>query len=119
MAAFWKVNNVDMPCPSAWTFGLMDVSAAESGRTTTGKMFKNRITQKRKLSVVYNGITDEDVHTVMTAINPEYINVTYHDPLIGDTTTKEFYVGDRTAPVKWWFTGTHVYESLSFDLIER
>ena len=116
---FWAVNGVNMPCPSTWSFGLMDVSAAESGRTDDAKMHKNRVAQKRKISVGYNGVTDAIVHTVLTAINPEYINVTYHDPLVGGKTTKTFYVGDRTAPVKWWFTNKHVYESLTFDLIER
>lgn len=29
---FWKVDGVDMPCPSAWTWGLQDVSAGESGK---------------------------------------------------------------------------------------
>lgn len=29
---FWQVDGVDMPCPSAWTWGLQDVSAGESGK---------------------------------------------------------------------------------------
>lgn len=116
---FWQVNGVNMPCPSSWTFGLMDVSAAESGRTDDGRMHKNRVTQKRKISVGFNGITDTVAHTILSAINPEYINVTYYDPLLGTRTTKVFYVGDRSAPVKIWFTGKHIYETLTFDLIER
>lgn len=117
--AFWKVGNTDMPCPSTWQWGLMDVSAAESGRTETGKMFKNRIAQKRKIQVGYNGINDTDAHTVLSAINSEYFNVTYYDPLSGQNDTRTFYVGDRSAPVKWWFSGKHIYETLTFDLIER
>ena len=30
--AFWSVDGVAMPCPSAWTWGLQDVSAGESGK---------------------------------------------------------------------------------------
>lgn len=116
---FWQVDGTSMPCPSTWTFGVMDISAAESGRTDDGLMHKNRIGQKRKISVGYNGATDDVVHTVLSAINPEYISVSYYDPLIGSNTTKSFYVGDRQGIVKWWWSGTHIYESLSFDLIER
>lgn len=118
-AAFWRVNGTDMPCPSTFQWGLMDISSAESGRAESGKMYKNRISQKRKLSIGYNGCTPSVAHTVLAAINAEYINVTYYDPLIGGLTTKNFYVGDRSAPVKWWFTGAKVYETLTFDLIER
>lgn len=116
---FWKVNNVTMPCPSTWSWGLQDVSMGESGRTDDALMWKNRISQKRKIQIGFSAVTDTDAHTILQAINPEYIDVTYFDPLDGQTVTRNFYVSDRTAPVKWWFDGKKIYESLSFDLIER
>lgn len=118
-STYWSVDGTAMPCPSTWQWGLMDVSASESGRTDNGKMHKNRIAQKRKISVGYNGVKDTVAHTVLAAINPEYINVTFYDPLEGGNVTKEMYVGDRSAPVKWWWDGTHIFETLTFDLIER
>ena len=116
---FWKVNNVAMPCPSTFQWGLQDVSAAESGRTEDTLMHKNRVGQKRKLQVGYNGVKAETAKTVLQAINPEYINVTYFDLMAGENQTRTFYVGDRTAPFKWWWDGKHILESLTFDLIER
>ena len=117
--AFWSVDGVAMPCPSSWTWGLQDVSAGESGRTDDALMHKNRVAQKRKIQVAYAGVTPEVARTVLTAINPEYITVRYFDPLTGGMENKEMYVGDRTAPVKWWWSGKKIFESLSFDLIER
>ena len=32
---------------------------------------------------------------------------------------RNFYVGDRSAPVKIWAVGQKIYESISFDIIER
>lgn len=116
---FWKVDNVTMPCPSSWVWGLQDVSLGESGRTDDALMHKNRVAQKRKIQVSYSGITDEVARTVLNAINPEYISVTYYDLLAGGENTRTFYVSDRTSPFKWWWDGKHVLESLSFDLIER
>lgn len=116
---FWKVDGVTMPCPSTWQWGLMDVSLGESGRTDDSIMHKNRVAQKRKIQVGYNGLTPEVAHTVLQAINPEYIRVTYFDLLDGKDITKTFYVGDRSAPFKWWFDGKHILETLTFDLIER
>lgn len=116
---FWKVDGVTMPCPSTWQWGLQDVSLGESGRTDDAIMHKNRVAQKRKIQVGFNGVTDEVAHTVLTAINPEYIDVTFYDLMEGHNVTLEMYVSDRTAPFKWWYDGTHVLESLTFDLIER
>ena len=118
-SVFWKVDGMTMPCPSTWQWGLQDVSAGESGRTEDSLMHKNRVSQKRKIQVGYNGIKDSDAQTVLQAINPEYINVTYYDLMAGQNQTREFYVGDRSAPFKWWFDGKHILESLTFYLIER
>ena len=116
---FWKVNNVTMPCPSTWQWGLQDVSAAESGRTEDTIMHKNRVGQKRKLQVGYNGVDADTAKTVLQAINPEYISVTYFDLMAGENQTRTMYVGDRNGVFKWWWDGKHILESLTFDLIER
>lgn len=116
---FWKVDGVAMPCPTTWNFGIMDVSLGESGRTDDALMHKNRVAQKRKIQVGYSARTPNVMTTVLQAINPEYINVYYYDLLSGRYETRTFYVGDRTAPFKYWWDGKHVIESLSFDLIER
>ena len=116
---FWKVDNVEMPCPSTWEWGLQDVSLGESGRTDDALMHKNRVAQKRKIIIAYNGPTADVCATVLTAINPEYISVYYWDLMDAQFETREFYVGDRTAPFKCWWVGNKRMERLSFDIIER
>lgn len=116
---FWRVNGVQMPCPSTWQWGLQDVSSGESGRTEDAIMWKNRVAQKRKIQVGYNGVTDAVAGTVLRAVNPEYISVYYYDLMDGGFETRQFYVGDRSGNYKWWWDGKHILESLTFDLIER
>lgn len=88
-------------------------------RTDDALMHKNRVAQKRKLQIGYNGLTPEEASTILQAVNPEYINVTYFDLLAGENQTRTFYVGDRSSPFKWWWDGKHILETLTFDLIER
>jgi len=45
------VDGVVMPCPSSFEWGLQDVSASDSGRTTDALMHKNRVAQKRTISL--------------------------------------------------------------------
>lgn len=116
---FWKVDNVEMPCPSTWEYSIQDVSLGESGRTDDAIMHKNRVAQKRKIAISFNGADKDACHTVLAAINPEYINVYYFDLLDNQFETREFYVGDRTAPFKCWWVGNKRVERLSFDIIER
>ena len=113
------VDGVGMPCPSTFEWGLQDISAAESGRTDDTIMHKNRVGQKRKISLGWQAINWETTSKIMQAFNPEYVSVKYPDMLSGKYETRTFYVGDRTAPVKLWWVGKKLIETISFDIIER
>lgn len=113
------VNGTPLPCPSKYTWGLQDVSAGESGRTDDALMHKNRVAQKRKIAIGYNGADMSTVSVVLQAVNPEYIDVYYFDPMDGEFETRTFYVGDRSAPFKTFWVGNRRVERLSFDIIER
>lgn len=113
------VDGVPLPCPSEFQWGLNDVSIGESGRTENAEMQKNRIAQKRKLELAWNGLTWQECSQILQAVNPEYIDVRYPDLMSGEYETRTFYVGDRSAPFKSWYIGGQRVESLSFDFIER
>lgn len=117
--AFWKIDGVEIPCPSTFEWGLQDVSDPDAGRTLDTVMHKNRVGQKRKLGIGYNNPDKDTVSQVLKAVNPEYIQVNYEDAMSGEMETRTFYVGDRSAPMKYWYVGNQRYASLSFELIER
>lgn len=115
----FKVNNVQMPCPSSFDWSLQDVSAAESGRTDDSLMHKNRVAQKRKIALSWSELTASETSTVLTAFNNQYFDVYYWDAMDGQYETRTFYAGDRKAPVHYWFTNDKRFETVSFDIIER
>lgn len=112
------------PDPYKCEYGLMDVSASDAGRVQDAgaTMYKQRIAQKRKLNLAWRNPPADAVSRILTAVNPEYFYVRYWDAMDGRYETRQFYVGDRTAPLRWYeipeLGGTR-YEELSFDLIER
>lgn len=117
--AMITVDGMAMPCPSSYTWYLQDISAAESGRTDDALMHKNRVAQKRKISLRWIGKTREETARILQAFDPEYISVRYPDKKSGAYETRVFYTGDKTAPVKIWWAGKKIIESISFDIIER
>ena len=112
------INNTGFD-PSEMTIGVSDISGSDSGRDQTGKMYKNRIGTKYKISLSWWCPTPAETSTILTAVSPEYFDVTFTDPVSNSTKTKTFYVGDRSAPVKWWRTNNKRYNKVSFNLIER
>jgi len=113
------IDGVTMPAPSKLDWSIQDVSIGESGRDDTGYMFKGRVTSKRKLVLEWAGKDPVTCKAVLEAVQPEYIEVTYFDPLMGETTTKTFYTGDRSTKVKIWSENNKIFETISFDIIER
>lgn len=116
-----KVNGVQIKSPSAFTWGLMDNSASDAGRVQDGNdtMYKNRTSQKRKIELVWNAPTKEEASSILQAFNPEYVMITYPDTLTGQDRTAEFYVGDRSAPMKIWTVNNKRYSQVAFNIIER
>lgn len=110
------VDGAPVKCPSGYEWGINDMSASDSGRTEDGKMHKNRTGQAVKLKISWNNIKTNEISVILKAFNPEYINVCYLDAMEGAFLTKEFYVGDRSAPA--YNTALGVW-SVSFNIIER
>ncbi|WP_394918174.1 hypothetical protein [uncultured Robinsoniella sp.] len=114
-----EINGAGVKDPTTFTWGLQDISTSEAGRTEDTIMHKNRVGQKRKLSVSWVNPTPQETASILQAVNPEYINIMYPDAMSGTNEIRTFYVGDRTAPIRAWTVNYKRYTSLTFDLIER
>lgn len=114
-----KVNGKPCPCPSVCEFGWADISKSNAGRDQRGKMHTLKIARKVTMKLAWNGVSREKCAQVLALFNAETFKVEYYDPAKAKgTTTKTFYRGDVSAPVKWWYTGKEILESVSFDIIE-
>lgn len=111
----------EVPAPDELNYGLQDVSASDAGRVQDANvtMHKNRIAQKRKLSLVWKNRSKAEVTQIMQAFNPEYVWIDYPDSLSGNFEVREFYVGDRSAALRKVFVGGISYSTLNFNVIER
>ena len=116
----FSVGGTSLPCPSKCDISYQDVSAPDSGRTLDGQMQKQRVCQKVKIELEWLGVNDADASTILTAFDPEYVDVTYHDTKTNAITTKNFYTGDRKGATYWWDdNGEFTYTSITFNIIER
>lgn len=112
-----SVDGNKVPCPSAYQYILQDVSGSGAGRTEDGKMRKERIGQVVGLSLSWNALKTKEISKILKAFDPEYIMVDYLDAKHGGYLKREFYVGDRTAPL--YNSELGLWESLSLNIIFR
>lgn len=114
-----RVDGVDLPNPSSLKWSKQSVSVGDSGRDDTGYMYAGIICSKIKLELQWNAVSPSVASQILSAFDPEYVNVRYFDAKENSWVVKEFYSGDKSAPVKMWTDGQKIYESLSFNIIER
>lgn len=118
-----EVNGVNM-VPYIAYGGLQwqraDVDGEGAGRVLSGRMIRDRKAIKIRWDVTCRPLTSVEQSVVLTAIEPEYVNVRYTDPVSNKIKSSRFYsnnipssyaMKDRSG-VEWW-TG------LTFPLIQE
>ncbi len=111
-----SVNGRQVPVPSTYEWELEDVSASDAGRTEDARMHKKRIRQAIKIKVTWDNVNTIESSEILKTFNPEYMQIVCLDPWKGGYVEKEFYIGNRSAPLLNGRTGTW---NISFNIIER
>lgn len=111
-----NINGVDMPNPKDMTVAIMDISNAE--RNANGTMMIDRVATKRKINLDWPALEEADAQKVLNAVSDIFFTATFIDPQLG-TTTKTFYVGDRTSPVLRHYGSKVKWEGLKLNIVEK
>lgn len=112
-----KINGVEIPTPSEFSVGIMDISKAE--RNARGTMIIERIATKRKLELAWKYLTKDELQQVLNAVSPVFFTVEYPDPQTGTHRSGTFYVGDRNAGALDYINGEIRWKDIKFNVIER
>jgi len=101
----WKRNDIDGP---------------NAGRTLSGIMIRDRVATKIRLDITCRQLTLPEVRMLLNLLMPEFVTVTYDDPMDGYV-TRTMYANNNTAQFlfarendtkEWW-------DGVSFPLVER
>lgn len=101
----WKRNDIDGP---------------NAGRTLSGLMIRDRVSTKIRLDITCRQLTLPEVRMLLNLLMPEFVSVTYDDPMDG-LVTRTMYANNNTAQFlfarendtkEWW-------DGVSFPLVER
>lgn len=99
-----------------------DIDGVNSGRNMNGRMIRDRITTKIRLDITCRPLTLGELRPLLNLIYPEFVSVTYDDPMEG-TVTKVMYANNNGAQFFMKqpdeLGGNEYWTSVSFPLIER
>lgn len=96
-----------------------DIDAQNAGRALDGTMIRDRVATKIRLDVTCRPLKAEELKVVLNLIQPEYVKVTYDDPMLGRR-TGTFYANNNPASYCMLAEdGTEWWQEVSFPLVER
>ncbi|AGK95636.1 DUF6711 family protein [Clostridium pasteurianum] len=110
------INGVAVTAPKTFQVDLVDLDSDTTQRNAAGVLMRDRLRQMRKLQCEWGPLTTVEISTILHAVDPTSMPVTYPDPYAGSDQTRTFYAGDRTAPAFNFNSGQWL--GLKFDLIE-
>lgn len=96
-----------------------DVDGPDAGRTMDGTMHRLRVGTKIRLDITCRPLNDTELQTLLNLILPEYVDVTYNDPMYGYV-TKRMYANNNPAVYQIKKNnGTAIWTGVTFPLVER
>ena len=97
-----------------------DLESPDAGRALDGVMYRGRVAMKVRMDITCRPLYSNESTIVLNAIFPEYVTVTYEDPLSGTVVTKQMYSNNVPATCATVYPdGTAVWNNITFPLIER
>jgi len=116
------INGIDMT-PFIANRGLKwqrnDLDGADAGRTMDGTMHRMRVATKIRMDITCRPLKSTELATVLNTIYPEYVTVTYDDPMYGRV-TKQMYSNNNPASFLIKKSdGAELWDGVTFPLVER
>lgn len=121
MEAVFKIGGIDfthMVGAGGIKWSRNDLDSAGAGRSLDGVMQRKRTTTKRKLAVSLRRISTQELISLNEALYPQFVKVTYLDPIDG-VITRTFYASTVDATTQKVINGKTYWEGTTFSLIER
>lgn len=119
----FTVNGVDM-VPFLAYGGLKwqraDVDGPNAGRTLDAEMQRDRVAIKIRWDATCRPVTADELSKILTAIEPEYVTVSYTDPVTNTVKTGTFY--SNNVPASFMMVnqcGTEYWAGVTFPIIQK
>lgn len=95
-----------------------DLDADGTGRDLSGLLTRKKVATKRKLTVSLGVIKGERLRALASALDKQYVSVTYDDPQFGRS-SRTFYGSEVSATPFYEQGGVTWYKDGAFNLTER
>lgn len=116
---YFKIGNTDFSfLVAGMKVGYETLVSSDSGRNAAGDTVIDVVNEKKKVYIQFRHMTEEEMNSLLTAIQPYVVNVSFLDPRTKALTTIKAYTG---TPEPEYYTiqpGGTIYKPMSLNFIE-
>ena len=112
------VNGAEMPSPSKLEVEIFDVGSRE-GRSASGRLVRDRIAVKRRLTLKWACLTCAQMGTLLSAVAGGFFEAACPDPETGKMRASQYSCSERTAGVLCIRDGEPVWNNVKMEWTER
>ena len=96
-----------------------DLESPKAGRALDGLMYRGRVSTKIRLDITCRPMKTDELRTLLNLIYPEYVSVTYEDPMEGVVTKTMYSNNNPVTFLRMHSDGTETWDDITFPLVER
>lgn len=96
-----------------------DIDSPGTGRTMSGLMYRGRVATKIRLDITCRPLKASELQSILNAIYPEYVTVTYDDPMSGRVTKTMYSNNNPASYLMPQPDGNDLWSGVTFPLVER
>ena len=113
-----KSGSTVLPAPTVLTVGDEIIWTSSTGRTISGKMVGNVVTEKKNLQIQWNYLTESDVKLIKSKLIAGWFPLTFRDD--GMDITIQSYRGTLSKEMLGDIgDGNFYYKTVSVDIVQR
>lgn len=117
--SYLKINNTDVSSlVSGLKVGYETLVSDTSGRNANGDTVLEVIATKAKVYVTFRPMLDDDMSTLLSAIQDYVVNVSYRDPKTNILKTINCYTGTPEPEYYFILENRVLYKEMSLNFIE-
>lgn len=119
----FKISGTDITPYIAWgglKWQRADVDGPNAGRDMTGSLIRDRLAIKYRWDVTCKPLTASQMSTILSLIQPVWVQVTYTDPVTNSTVTRTMYANNFGMNYQMITReGVEYYAGLTFPLVQK
>lgn len=116
--AYFKIDEKEMPIPSAIGFEDEVLWSSNTGRSSNGETNGDIIDYKKKIKLTWDLLSKEEMMILKQALKPAFFTVTYLDDEDDTFKTITCFRGNISSSV-YSYAFTHTYKDVSVDLTQK